>query len=136
MDVKDGGPAFPTHDGRGDGIGEDGMSLRKWYAGKAMKGMLSCQDFMNEISRTSSSKAEAREKIAYFAFAQADAMLNAESGAEIVRLRAIVIKLQDERPRLEQLLEEYQPGMTEYRLAEALLDALDKYEAAEAAREA
>ena len=33
--VDDGGPAFPVHGGR------DGMSLRDWFAGMAVEGMLS-----------------------------------------------------------------------------------------------
>lgn len=45
--------------------------------------------------------------------------------AEIDRLAAIDSELTNQRGRLEQLLENYQPGMAEYRLAEALLGALD-----------
>ena len=49
-------------------------------------------------------------------------------------LKAVVDALTDQRSRLEQIVEQdSQPGMTVYRMAEALLDALDVYKAAEAA---
>ena len=45
MDKKDGGPAFPVaevrdRDGNGITEGAPGMSLRDWFAGQAMAGLL------------------------------------------------------------------------------------------------
>ncbi len=40
--VKDGGPAFPRPGFQNDneeGVSQDGMSLRDWYAGKAMESL-------------------------------------------------------------------------------------------------
>ena len=34
---NDGGPAFP-----GDGLGKQGMSLRDWFAGQALAGLIAC----------------------------------------------------------------------------------------------
>ncbi len=57
-------------------------SLRRWYAGLAMQGMLSCQDFMNDLCKLKPDRASAREELARLAFAQADAMLaEAKRGA-------------------------------------------------------
>jgi hypothetical protein len=60
----DGGPAFPR-DNAGDYTGQDGMSLRDWFAGQALTGTLAAgaQDF------------EAGGKIAREAYVIADAML-------------------------------------------------------------
>lgn len=48
-----------------------------------MKGMLSCQDFMNDLIKTTGvkSKGDARRELARLAYAQADAML-AERGED------------------------------------------------------
>ena len=41
--MKDtGGPAFPTLADNGHAMNQDGMSLRDWFAGKAMQGMIAC----------------------------------------------------------------------------------------------
>ena len=53
--------------------------------------------------------------------------------AEVKRLRAVVTELQDQRGRLEQIEEDYVPGLPERRLADDLLDALTTYETADAA---
>lgn len=78
-------PAFPTFDaGESGGLipTSDGMTLRDWFAGKAMSGMLSCQDFMNELIHSSPARcAEARSLLSDWAFKQADAML-AQRSAE------------------------------------------------------
>jgi hypothetical protein len=50
-------------------------TLRDWFAGQAMAGMVSCQDFMNEAVKFCESKERARQKIAEFAYKQADAMI-------------------------------------------------------------
>jgi hypothetical protein len=51
------------------------LNLRDHFAGLAMQGMLSCQDFMNELSGLCGSQNEARAEIAKLAYRQADAML-------------------------------------------------------------
>jgi hypothetical protein len=52
----------------------------------------------------------------------------AQQYQELTRAKAVVSELEEQRPRLEQFIEEdYQPGMTEYRLAEDLLSVLDTY---------
>lgn len=44
--IKDGGPAFPSHDKiHGVDFTETGMTLRDYFAAKAMQGLLSCPDF-------------------------------------------------------------------------------------------
>jgi len=48
------------------------------------------------------------------------------------RLQSLADELLDQKPRLEQLEEEFQPGLPERRLADDLLDAIQTYEAAEA----
>lgn len=70
-------PAFPSTVDNGDG-GKflfTGMSMLDYFAGQAMNGMLSCQDFMNEVSRQCESKEDARKMVAQFAYRQAFAML-------------------------------------------------------------
>lgn len=49
----------------------------------------------------------------------------------IGRFERLLSELRDQRDRLEQLHSERQQGLVEHRLAEALLDALDEFEAAE-----
>jgi hypothetical protein len=44
---KAGGPAFPTGAINKNGVREDGMSLRDWFAGMAMQGMASAPDNWN-----------------------------------------------------------------------------------------
>lgn len=86
MSNKDGGSAFPqqpiykTFDGVYIGYEQGGMSLRTYIAIKAMQGMLSCQDFMNEILRNTDTKAEARDILSYYACKQADSMLEMLNG--------------------------------------------------------
>lgn len=77
--MNDGGPAFPRppftpgkrHDQLGDAgfvaTGHPGMSLRDWFAGQAMSGMM--------VSKTMRA-----EFIAYEAYVLADAMLKAREG--------------------------------------------------------
>jgi hypothetical protein len=61
--MNDGGPAFPTSSG-----GVEGMSLRDWYAGMAMKGLLA-----------SSGTAGLASEFAKTSFMQADEMIKARS---------------------------------------------------------
>ena len=67
IDKPDGGPAFPRphseiEEGETIGYSQDGMTLRQWYAGKAMSGPLMDQG-------------ENPEKVARYAFQYADAMI-------------------------------------------------------------
>jgi hypothetical protein len=50
-------------------------SLLDDFAGRAMQGMLACQDFMNDLCKITESKEEARAELARHSFAQAVAML-------------------------------------------------------------
>ncbi|NPT50761.1 hypothetical protein GNZ10_13750 [Ralstonia sp. 3N] len=68
MDKNNGGPAFPAHctsDGHAANV-EDGMSLRDYFAAKAMQGLLS-----------DTSLKGAMEEFADRAYQMADAMLRA-----------------------------------------------------------
>lgn len=60
---KDGSPAFPTD--MESGTHYTGMSLRQWYAGMAMQGLLANTDFIYH-------------SIAKISFAVADSMLKFE----------------------------------------------------------
>ena len=62
----DGGPAFPVKASM-NGEAWDGMTLRQWYAGKALSGPLMDQG-------------ENPEKAARYAFQYADAMIAHEKG--------------------------------------------------------
>ena len=87
-DIKDGGPAFPVmwteiNDGKSPQITacEPGMSLRDWFAGKALAGLLADPDDTYcdasdeegiELERREYADARARDAYRY-----ADAMLRA-----------------------------------------------------------
>lgn len=63
--IKDGGEAFPA------GYGKDGMSLRDWFAGMALQGMLAANSpCMPEVSDKNVDAILARES-----YASADAMI-------------------------------------------------------------
>lgn len=69
--LETGGSAFPTSiatdsDGRVH-YGEPGMTLRQWYAGKALAGLLAADVTLSDPSR--------RGRAARDAFALADAMI-------------------------------------------------------------
>ena len=78
--IDDGGPAFPlptevsqNHFGNPDGY--LGMSLRDWFAGQALAGLLANPDWSeNEICHRTSDKSAVIVQVAYQA---ADAMLAA-----------------------------------------------------------
>ena len=63
MNKQTGGPAFPT-EGFSNGILYEGMTLRDYFASKAMQCLLQNQEFDDE-------------HIALYAYAMADAMLKA-----------------------------------------------------------
>lgn len=76
-DKNDGGPAFPT-DGKNEyPVGNNGMSLRDYFAAKAMHGLIVNLDglinYFNESEITT--RDEMAEKISEIAFDFADAMI-------------------------------------------------------------
>lgn len=95
-DIKDGGPAFPysalepdekTRQLVGSMYADNqGMSLRDWFAGQALQGMLSDSvtiQWLKDLSDTSD--VSAGEWIAQFVYAQADAMLKARGGSVMAK---------------------------------------------------
>ena len=76
MTKDDGGMAFPRpYSLMLDGVQiwpSDGMSLRDYFAAKAMQGLIACDDFHDQKSCDS---------IAVFAYNQADAMIAARGDA-------------------------------------------------------
>ena len=46
-EIKDGGPAFPSHGTMGE-VNHQGMSLRDYYAGQAIVGTRSIMNFYND----------------------------------------------------------------------------------------
>lgn len=82
MSRNDGGPAFPCvfSDGDGNSVTIEGMSLRDWFAGQALIGIIQTPDFDYDddgVSRPANSDAE----IATAAYQVADAMIAARDGA-------------------------------------------------------
>lgn len=77
--VKDGGPAFP-HDNLELGdrhlIAQPGMSLRDWFAGQAIAGMLSNSNGLMVKDK----RVQDEKSYAFAAYAVADAMLKARNG--------------------------------------------------------
>lgn len=64
--IDDGGNAFPFH---AEAIKPElGMSLRDWFAGQALAGLLSIYEFAEDVGESD---------IARMSYAQADAMLEA-----------------------------------------------------------
>lgn len=82
-EIKDGGPAFPTGDNPDSRLmPEPGMSLRDYFAAKAMVALINnefCAQGINEI--VASGKATRDDLIAAVAYTQADAMLRARGEA-------------------------------------------------------
>lgn len=64
----DGGPAFPVV----GGTKHDGMTLRDWFAGMALQGVLSNSDAFAKMKD---------QQVAECAYAAADAMLKVRKGA-------------------------------------------------------
>ena len=67
--TENGGPAFPCHPGVENSI-YDGMTLRDYFAAKAMQGMIGSKAYIGMTA----------EGIARSAYAMADAMLEARKG--------------------------------------------------------
>lgn len=77
MSIKDGGPAFPGGDGEHVGNPQyytPGMSLRDYFAAKALEGMLACP---SSASLTNHGGSLAVRDFARWAYGYADAMLRA-----------------------------------------------------------
>lgn len=77
MSKEDGGPAFPRSPYQEDGAvfrGKSGMSLRDWFAGQALIGIVALAENLNKRSDETLGDAMVRQ-----AYALADAML-AERG--------------------------------------------------------
>ena len=70
MDKDTGGPAFPATNHHGHKL--EGMSLRDYFAAKAMQGLLSDPDWRQDTTL---------EDTAYAAYKQANAMLKARGQA-------------------------------------------------------
>lgn len=86
--VEDGGPAFPVVAEGGEGSGLhpdrwDGMTLRDYFAGQALAGMIASHDWTKNIAleskRDNVPAVYALSKAAYFA---ADAMLLARKAGD------------------------------------------------------
>ncbi|MBY4947039.1 hypothetical protein K6V92_10455 [Cupriavidus respiraculi] len=71
-EIKDGGPAFP-HDERAQHNERDGMTLRDYFAAKAMQAYLSAYPCQGELDSTQADMGD----VASDAYRMADAMLDA-----------------------------------------------------------
>lgn len=69
-----GGPAFPTLADNGHAMNQDGMTLRDWFAGKAMQGLWANATALAQMPSGSEAWA-----IASVAYEVADAMLKERS---------------------------------------------------------
>jgi len=80
-EIKDGGPAFPCHTNPRPGTlneAPQGMTLRDWFAGKAMAGMLAypgCESCGSHHNNNTP------DGVAEMAYEYADAMLRARGEA-------------------------------------------------------
>lgn len=79
--IEDGGPAFPTEPNTQRGyFAHHGMSLRDWFAGQALAGMLAMPEADN--GNFHNNCGEAFIGPARYAYRMADAMLIARKGGE------------------------------------------------------
>ncbi|KAB0573407.1 hypothetical protein [Brucella pituitosa] len=82
-EIKTGGAAFPCEGGSEGGLYADpGMTLRDYFAAKALQGFLSSRyvsDFIKEVGNFSTD-ADVRRNLATNAYLYADAMLTAREG--------------------------------------------------------
>jgi hypothetical protein len=83
--INDGGPAFPTLDGR-DGAGgpeyfsHEGMTLRDWFAGQALAAIVSKSPY-GTVKHTGT-PCETKNQAARGAYMYADAMLAVRKGGD------------------------------------------------------
>ena len=81
--IDDGGQAFPSHPAlysSADQAEAQGMSLRDWFAGQALAGMMANQRLLYLLVPKNMSQNEADELVARQAYASADAMIAARKG--------------------------------------------------------
>ena len=71
-------PAFPQYIISNNGAYVDGgMTLRDYFAAKAMQGMLTSPEFLVVVTADQAVGGNAKERVSNIAFAYADAMLKA-----------------------------------------------------------
>lgn len=76
-----GGPAFPQFVlSNGGAYIEGGMTLRDYFAAKAMQAMLSSPEFLVVVTADEAVGGNAKERVSKVSFAYADAMLKARDG--------------------------------------------------------
>ncbi|MGF7240675.1 hypothetical protein ABIC11_001088 [Pseudomonas oryzihabitans] len=76
MSIKTAEPAFPTVDAnRAEDYGTYGMTLRDYFAAKAMQGYLANPWQAKELDETGDSSTEQMRIVAEISYAMADAML-------------------------------------------------------------
>ena len=81
MIAPDGGPAFPVQSEmlRGDAMVKctvaEGMTLRQWYKGQALAGLLANQSLLVRVDKEMGAKVSTRDAAAKFAGAVADSIL-------------------------------------------------------------
>lgn len=73
---KDGGPAFPVLESEAWGEPTRGMSLRDWFAGQAIQGLMANNDFLLRVDQELPNMST-REAIACYAYGVADCALAA-----------------------------------------------------------
>lgn len=79
--IDDGGPAFPaietwwnTKTGKHEPVGPKGMSLRDWFAGQALIGILSNHDLLMRVDQEIAD-VSSRAAVSIYAYGVADSML-------------------------------------------------------------
>ena len=78
-ETKTGGPAYPSHGSMGE-VAHEGMTLRDYFAAKAMQAMCSQPERMAKTLRDlKATEEQAAEYIAMGAYHLADAMLKARN---------------------------------------------------------
>ena len=77
--TNDGGPAFPITPAQYDGAALRGMSLRDYFAGQALVGILSNQTLLVKVIQSVSSDMPVNQAIASNSFIIADAMIAARN---------------------------------------------------------
>ena len=79
MSAQDGGPAFPRQHTVADAndpafkLGAPGMSLRDWFAGQVLTGLMANPEIVKKYAEFRST--EVQERIAGYCYEEADAML-------------------------------------------------------------
>ena len=74
MTTNTGGPAFPSHGSMGE-VAHEGMTLRDYFAAKAMQGLIAHEERAKQIG--SHNLGDFDERVAVAAYRYASAMLKA-----------------------------------------------------------